>query len=356
MLGVSTPEGTSTRPRVERGVPTGGQFAAYSHDEAGLDLDPDFNEPSGRVVYEQTLASGRYWGPRYGVDPEDVAQETALRWFAALRRREEMLAASSDAEPAVLGESTNPGGYIHRMARNVAVSMMSNVSSNDRHALGVLSRARTAKEMELGRELTRSENMELAAEVAQSLPKDRRPTANYWDTGSRTVISLDAQESYARDGMLEQGADRAASSAAHGGEFAEGTAGHEAEEALGNGAAGRARARSLSWDAVADSFGGPKVARQSMSDNAAMNHRRVVRASGGIDEVARRWAQGAATDEETAALFAPFGSDLSNDQKWDVIDCIDKSGSYGQDVWNAAVGSATNVYARKPKSSKPQAG
>ena len=123
-------------------------------------------------------------------------------------------------------------------------------------------------------------------------------------------------------------------------EFRAHTAGAAAEKRLtANGNRGRVAARDLAWDAVADVTGAPVVVPDVIDPRSSRDAARLVDDAGGAVAVSRRWAHDPA-DPAVAALFTPFGR-LDTDEQRAVIRTIHRSGGYGDQVWAAALRSAT---------------
>ena len=95
----------------------------------------------------------------------------------------------------------------------------------------------------------------------------------------------------------------------------------------------------LAWDAVADVTGAPVVVPDVIDPHSSRDAARLVDDAGGAVAVSRRWAHDPA-DQAVAALFTPFGR-LDTDEQRAVIRTIHRSGGYGDQVWVAALRSAT---------------
>ena len=120
------------------GVPTGGRFAASRHTDPGTDL-LERNDPAAeRELFDRFSASARHWGNRLGVDAEDLLQDTAVEFYATLARQR----GPGDPKPGLNGRTvrpadrppspqmSNPGGWIHRFAYNIAARRVAGTNSS----------------------------------------------------------------------------------------------------------------------------------------------------------------------------------------------------------------------------------
>ena len=85
--------------------------------------------------------------------------------------------------------------------------------------------------------------------------------------------------------------------------------------------------------------GAPVVVPDVLDPGTSREAARLVDEAGGAIAVARRWARNPQTPAVTA-LFTPFGR-LDTDEQRAVIRTIHRSGPYGDQVWAAALRSAT---------------
>lgn len=323
--------------RVPAGVPTGDRFAATRHADPGTDLLDAADPAAERELFSRFSGSARHWGNRLGVDVDDLLQDTAVEFYTTLARQRP----ESDPQPGLNGREVvvsvrpagmaNPGGWIHRIAYNIAARRVAGTSASaDLAALREYRTRRDEAENRLGRGLSGAESDALADEIRFSRPPRRRPTAGF-HRRVRTV-STDAME---RDWDLPAEPDHV-----DGGEFAAHTHGALAERVLTErGASGRAAAKGLAWDAVADVTGAPIGVPEILNPTAARQASRLVDEAGGACAVARRWRENPA-DPSESALFAPFGQ-LDEGERAAVVRTIRRSGGHGDQVWAAALRAAT---------------
>ena len=109
-------------------MPAGGRFASSRHTDPGTDLLERSDAATERELFDRFTASARHWGNRLGVDTDDLLQDTAVEFYATLSRQR----SADDPQPGLNGrvvntadrprQSTmmNPGGWIHRIAYNIA--------------------------------------------------------------------------------------------------------------------------------------------------------------------------------------------------------------------------------------------
>ncbi|HEY5114624.1 MAG TPA: hypothetical protein VIJ00_03765 [Nakamurella sp.] len=320
------------------GVPTGGRFAASRHADPGTDL---LGAGSERELFGRFNASARHWGNRLGVDVEDLLQDTAVEFYATLARRR----TAGDPRPGLNGREVtvrsaagsgmvNPGGWIHRIAYNIAARRVAGTDrSADLAALREFRVRRDEVENRWGRGLSQVEADRLADEIRLARPPRRRPAPGF----HRRVRTVSTD-------VMEQDWDVPAEpDPVDGGEFAAHTAGAVAESLLaGEGRSGRAAAQGLAWDVVAEVTGAPVVVPGVLDPAVARRAARRVQDAGGASVVARAVRDGVSEEDVDAveALCVPFGR-LDEEERAAVVRTVRRSGGYGDQVWSAALRAAT---------------
>jgi len=323
---------------VPAGVPTGGRFAASRHADPGTDL---LGAGSERELFGRFNASARHWGNRLGVDVEDLLQDTAVEFYATLARRR----SAGDPRPGLNGREVtvrsaagsgmvNPGGWIHRIAYNIAARRVAGTDrSADLAALREFRARRDEVENRWGRGLSQVEADRLADEIRLARPPRRRPAPGF----HRRVRTVSTD-------VMEQDWDVPAEpDPVDGGEFAAHTAGAVAESLLaGEGRSGRAAAQGLAWDVVAEVTGAPVVVPGVLDPAVARRAARRVQDAGGASVVARAVRDGVSEEDVDAveALCVPFGR-LDEEERAAVVRTVRRSGGYGDQVWSAALRAAT---------------
>ena len=320
------------------GVPTGGRFAASRHADPGTDL---LGAGSERELFGRFNASARHWGNRLGVDVEDLLQDTAVEFYATLARRR----TAGDPRPGLNGREVtvrsaagsgmvNPGGWIHRIAYNIAARRVAGTDrSADLAALREFRARRDEVENRWGRGLSQVEADRLADEIRLARPPRRRPAPGF----HRRVRTVSTD-------VMEQDWDVPAEpDPVDGGEFAAHTAGAVAESLLaGEGRSGRAAAQGLAWDVVAEVTGAPVVVPGVLDPAVARRAARRVQDAGGASVVARAVRDGMSEEDvdTVEALCVPFGR-LDEEERAAVVRTVRRSGGYGDQVWSAALRAAT---------------
>ena len=320
------------------GVPTGGRFAASRHADPGTDL---LGAGSERELFGRFNASARHWGNRLGVDVEDLLQDTAVEFYATLARRR----TAGDPRPGLNGREVtvrsaagsgmvNPGGWIHRIAYNIAARRVAGTDrSADLAALREFRVRRDEVENRWGRGLSQVEADRLADEIRLARPPRRRPAPGF----HRRVRTVSTD-------VMEQDWDVPAEpDPVDGGEFAAHTAGAVAESLLaGEGRSGRAAAQGLAWDVVAEVTGAPVVVPGVLDPAVARRAARRVQDAGGASVVARAVRDGMSEEDvdTVEALCVPFGR-LDEEERAAVVRTVRRSGGYGDQVWSAALRAAT---------------
>jgi len=323
---------------VPAGVPTGGRFAASRHADPGTDL---LGAGSERELFGRFNASARHWGNRLGVDVEDLLQDTAVEFYATLARRR----TAGDPRPGLNGREVtvrsaagsgmvNPGGWIHRIAYNIAARRVAGTDrSADLAALREFRVRRDEVENRWGRGLSQVEADRLADEIRLARPPRRRPAPGF----HRRVRTVSTD-------VMEQDWDVPAEpDPVDGGEFAAHTAGAVAESLLaGEGRSGRAAAQGLAWDVVAEVTGAPVVVPGVLDPAVARRAARRVQDAGGASVVARAVRDGMSEEDvdTVEALCVPFGR-LDEEERAAVVRTVRRSGGYGDQVWSAALRAAT---------------
>lgn len=344
---------TQPQPRVEQGVPNGGQFATTGRQDAGTDvLDAD----AGAVIADParsnstempdvatlaaTLAdvqrwsrrSANHWGIRRRVSVEDLQQEVMLQFLQTLasKRKADGGSLSGRNAAAIL----NPA-YVHATARRVAANMASEGrSSVEQAALRIFRGRREDFSTENGREMTNTEQDALSAEVRESFPAGDRPANGYHR--SLYVASLDLEMEHGGSGgrqvsRFERDLHRAGSrlqADADNDEFADGSTGARAMAAADTGGkAGQAAMEDLAWNSIAERMGAPVAAQGTLAnDREVAKTRQDIRAltaslpapaarEATVLDAVNAWENGDLGDADMEPVFRAFGGDkLSADE------------------------------------------
>lgn len=331
---------SSPQPRVPPGVPSGGQWAAVSQPRLsdgilssdGLLVDP-YDDPLAFVpddgagidshdLYDQAVKSGRHWGRRYRVDPDEVTSETLEAYLRATGGRSRV--------PA------NPSGYLHTVARHFAAAMATGAQrSEDRAAMSAYREAIAS----LGREPTSEEEDRIAEEIRMAQPARRRATQGFHRRKALVRLSdldpSDLDASYVADSA--DISDDTSTDTNGDDRFPDVESLSQAETI---------RLRRQAWTMVAPNA--PQPCQASLGVDRAARARATIFAGGGLNSVVNRWYDGDATDEETDALFSPFG-DLDHTQRADVARVLRSHPGAAAPLWDSTVTVAT----RRGSRSKP---
>lgn len=325
------------------GVPAGGQFApTHRHEATGVTLS-DGPDPGGGIPATVVLAEATTWGRRYarryGADPEEVAGATAVAFYEQRARRR------AAAKPAI-----DDHAYLNTLARGIALQAIGADRNYVRQAWRRY-RARCDEVMqELGRELTSSEEDEIAAAIVATQEPRRRAPVGFHRT--RRVVSLEAPTSgHDHDGdvasiaeSLAAVGDTEASVLGRGDTL--GPVAERAEQLAQDG--DHAAARRLAWDALAELSGAPSVQPGSVTERNAAACRRLVRGVGGAGMIAAAYERGLAEPRATEALFAPFG-DLDDEGRDGIVATLSAHRHLADDLWDMALRAATTERAtRRP--------
>lgn len=297
---------TTHRSRQPQGTPVGGQFAQRENPEPDFDLD-DIQEI---VVNAKQFGSMLAW--RYGVDADDLTQESLLSFVSAVRKNGR-------------GNIANPGGYIATSARRAAVMAVYGSDGATRSALVVLRDRRAEIAQSIGRDLTQAEIEELAEEIRTSAPAGRRPREGFHR--KTKFVPLDAVEEPV-DSPPTQDAD-----------FADGSFGAMADDLAQKGKGHKVEAKRLAWRAIAEGAGAPYAATGTLNWRHTSHARKVVAEAGGASAVAARWERSHESSAESDALFIPFG-DIDEAGKEKVCDILVRYQSHAENLWFVALGEA----------------
>ncbi|WIB65510.1 hypothetical protein [Curtobacterium sp. MCBD17_040] len=252
--------------------------------------------------------------------PWTLVEEVAGETIAAVYKT----AATARAKGA---ETTIGGGFIRSVARKTASR---HVDGHRRHedSRGFRDwKLRVAAlEAELGRHLTATEGDAVAEEIRDNWhDKNHRPSKHF----HREVIvnSLDAEttldEPVAADPLVADGSARA----------------HRLADMVEEKDLTRQQARRQLWNVFAGEDGAPEAVQGSVKPFTARTAKRVVKDA---VQVAQKWEDGEASPEETAALFAPFGT-LDRADQAAVAQTILARPHYGHRMWAGALEFAANT-------------
>lgn len=320
-------------------MPTGGRFTAVNRPAAsGLGLaDPDEPDVLGdRDVLAEAEKWGRCYARRFGLDSADVTSEALARFYA---QRAKLVAKARS------GLVLNERAYLNSLARNVALEMCGFDRNCTRQAHRRYEALCDLRMQETGTRLTAAEEDEIAAQVIAAQPPKRRAPVGFHrktrvvslaDEATSNAAETKRLEGHSVDGWpAEDGVEEATEAAA----AAEATVAL-VESLVENG--DRARARRLAWDALADLEGvSTRVASSSVTEGRAAAVRRVVRASGGMAVLARRYERGLVeTSEQVDAIFAPYG-ELDDEQRDEVVALLCSHARLADDIWDSALRAAT---------------
>ncbi|MCU6479095.1 hypothetical protein [Arthrobacter sp. A2-55] len=326
--------------RVEKGIPTGGQFKATSHSESDVKLGSarleEFTDP--HKFKSMAYDSAQYWQRRYNqkdksntVDLDDIAQETLLRVITELGKGKDV---------------RNFKQLVSSIAANVTVRATENVfRAEDRVAWRIFEEKRTAMEHRENRSLTPSEIKALEQEVLDE-----------WH---------DPRHKPSKEFMIARTVDRSLDTPFGEGEGVEATLGGrlvsevESEDHVDpdsytaqalaaiqeKGAKNKSRARRLAWNALAESAGTPLAQPGILTMRQVSTHREAIADhDGGVLGACKDWSNGL-DSTATEALFAPFG-DLDEDDQEKVVDVLERLGDARADqMWTSALAYSNVKYA-----------
>lgn len=334
--------------RVQAGVPSGGEFAKTLHDESPVVLG-DGAAASGRLaefttpadLVSMTYSSAAYWQNFYrqkdksnhmGLD--DIAQESLLQ----------VLKHVESGKPI-----TNFRQLVNSVTANVTVRATANkFKAEDRLAYRRLEDKRNAFAEEHGRSWTQKEDDVMAQAVLDEWHDDRHKPSKDFRTPWTVDTSLDA--TFGDDGGIESTLGATLVNPESSGHYIEPDS--YMDKAMGaletTGAANKAEARRLAWNAIAERAEVPLSRAGSLSQRQVTKHRGVIEQykandKGGVLGACRDWSNNI-DNEATEALFAPFG-ELTVDDQDKVVSMLERLGAdKADDMWANAIAFANNKH------------
>jgi hypothetical protein len=300
------------KKRIPPGTPNGGQFARSTRGDAGpLDL----GDSRTAVAFEQAQKSGSYFARRYGVDGDEITQDTIIAYLDTSRRRGE------DSPIA------NVNGYVHSTARSIANAAMAGTGRSEvRAAMTEFRELTAAQSQQLGRLLTTAESDALANDIRNRQKLRRRAPEGF----QRPVHFVDIDNHPEAQSVVAQSAESA--------EFQAGSISEMAERLCDSGK--KKEARRIAWDALAEISDVPMVTPGSLTELESAKARRLVTEASGAGAAAQEWNQGLSHPSTRDALFAPFG-DLDDNGRDAVAHMLTQHRHFADSLWDAAVTAAT---------------
>ncbi|MET1087128.1 MAG: hypothetical protein ABWY04_08405 [Arthrobacter sp.] len=350
---MSISKATAARPpfaqrRQSAGIPEGGQFAATAHAEPSIALGSEDTTgrlaeyTNGRDFAALAYSSAEYWRGKYNQkgksqtwDTDDIAQETMLR----------VLKEVNSGKPI-----TDFKQLVNSVAANVTVRATANkFSAEDRRAYRIFDAARQEFEATEGRTMTQREEDALAQKVLDEWHDPRHKPSKDFRTPHTVDTSLDRTFNEG-DGVESTLGATLVNPASSGHYIEPDSYMDKAFSALEEtGAAHKAAAKRMAWNAIAERAEVPMAREGSLSQRQVTNLRKVMSAhKGGVMQAVQDWSD-AKDNPATEALFAPFGP-LSADGQMKVVDMLELlSTSYGadkaDDMWANALAFSNNKHA-----------
>lgn len=311
----------------------------------------DYTSPEKFV--EMAVSSAAHWSRIYGlegqngakksnhVSNEDVAQETIARVLEHVKKGNKV---------------TDFRQFVNSTAANVAVRSTENVfRADDRKAYRIFTAERTAAEHLLNRSLTQVEQDKIAQKVLDEWEDRRHKPSKDFRTPRTVDTSLDKNYMGDDNDGRTLGAGLAAPESS--GHYIEPDSfmdrAHSALETTG--AAHKAEAKRLAWNAIAERADVPLALQSSLSQRQVTKHRSVMGAYAKNDEekprdpvmaACRDWSNDR-DNEATEAMFAPFGQLNIQDQE-KVVEMFERFGEgRAQIMWESAIGFSNNKHSKE---------
>lgn len=245
-------------------------------------------------------------------DTEDIIQETVM---SALHTRKRQ------GKPIT-------GGYVRTIAKAlVSRRMDTHKRHEDSKAFAMLKAEIEFIESVEGRHLTKAEIDEIADRIREDWHDPRHKPSKGFQNAPQ-VLSSDAM------GAAFAALQPAAANAAPEGS----KAAHDLVDAFEENEIDGETLRLKAWNSLIEDTGAPAVYENVNSASVAQSARTTIGKR--AEKIAARWEDGAATEEETKALFAPFGR-LTRDQQSAVARTISERPKFGQVLWESALDFST---------------
>ena len=332
---------------MDAGVPEGGQFTATAHAEPTLTLsaadvrretaallakytnENDLYDMASRAAaYHQATYNQKAKSQVHGKD--DIVQETVAQVLVRLRT----------------GQQINDfPQLVNSIAANVTVRFTQNkFRAEDRRAYREFTKKCDALSLQVGRSLTQIEEDALAQQVLDEWHDPRHKPSKDFRTPHTIDASLDRTFGDG-DGVESTLGATLVAPESTGNYIQPGSYMDQAFTLLDmKGAANKAAAKRMGWNAIAEAGGIPLSREGSLSQRSVTTLRGVMDDhEGGVLKAARDWSLGN-DNAATEALFAPFG-DLDFEQQEKVIDLIERLDDKADDMWRGALAYANNKHA-----------
>jgi hypothetical protein len=323
--------------REPKGRPTGGQFAATPRPSGTVNLTATESPEQAALVLGYAQEAARYWCRRLDIQDTDEITGRAL------------LAYLTQGAPNGV---RNLRGYVHCLARGVAMAHLSGDNRGIRRARAVLADAVEEWAQANQRWPNAAERAEIAAEVRLRFPANRRPPTNYI---SREVTSLKLSHDDSNDAE-PPGTVMWASNVGEPGVVEDGATSSPTEDTLDrveaatagatNAAAKRAakaKFRTEAWAALAPQ--GPST--RPLAPKQAAQARQRLKLAGGVAKAVSAWQAGTADEGLAEALFAPFDAPGTKSRAT-VAAILSRHRAYAADLWEAALYSALQRSSEQP--------
>lgn len=260
---------------------------------------------------------------------DEVASQ-AMLGIGALRERGE-----------VFDDPSSMRAYLYVVCRNAAFQIHNEARSGIRSTRWRQARAALAR-MTDGQRLNQSEIDELASTVTVS--GHRLPQGwQHWGSVTADMSETDIPETGFEDHVV----DRVDADAA---------GGVDADVVDGIYAGSK-------WATTAMVFGAPKANEGILSENTAINVRKMMAKIGGIEAAMKAWDDDEIDVETERALFAPFGKVVSQEEsgfrhfwpRWSppsfedqerIVDTLRRVDSHANEAWSSALSDATYLVER----------
>lgn len=303
-----------TQTRVPKGSPKGGQF-----DAGRAPVGPDLRFED---IFKKTKRWANFYGFKYRVDADDIAQEAMLTYSSAVKDPDR------EMTDAAIANSV-------KWAAIAALKTRGN--HRDDGAIKVYHQACYDEMNRLGRLLTSDEEDVIAANIRASVTKDP-PTHGFHRRSMEIQLGVGVGKGagYGNDHDTDRLGYLVESRAAS----AENTPEYNfdddelIESALVVASASPVEARPLAWASIAPDA--PHPATGTVSKRRATAARKQVKADGGAVASARNFQKGLLDSE---SLFLPFGT-LNDDEKESICHVLTKYPNYGENLWATAMSMA----------------
>ena len=303
---------------------------------------------------EELLAAARqsasYFARRYQVDEDELASEAVTEYLHQI--------ASGKGRVSTRSEKHSASAHIRTITKGLA----QRIASGHKHggpnltAVGMYLKQREEYESVKGESMSSEQEDALATKIRDEWKGSRKPDIGFHRARSlnRGTASLDEmRENFEGDESSKVFDSHASTEEVYfsgDSEFEEGSIGREVDDlASSSSNSAKAQARRQLWSVLASTTNAPQVEPESLTNAEATAMRSQLSGPTKDDagnklsprtarELVDKFDRGELTEEESEALFSPWGGNkVRGDDQERIVDALTTSREMTNDIWDAAV-------------------